>query len=59
MKNGSFLVESEVDFAVDSQVIAKSINQIPCHLSSYILGNSMLGSWLQNLKKAWLFTIME
>ena len=40
MKNGNLIVKLEDDVGVDGQDITKSINQIPCHLGSYILGHS-------------------
>ena len=40
MKNGNFIVKLEDYAGVDDQILAKSINQMPCHLGSYILSHS-------------------
>ena len=40
MKNGNFIIKLEVDAGVDDQILAKSTNQTPCHLGSYILSHS-------------------
>ena len=40
MKNGTCLVTLENDAGVDDQDIAKSFNEVPCRLCSYILGRS-------------------
>ena len=40
MKNHILIVKLENDAGVDDQDIARSINQIPCHLGSDILGDS-------------------
>ena len=38
--DGRLKVKSEDDAAVDDKNLAKSLNQMPCHLASYILGHS-------------------
>ena len=40
MKNGKLLVKLEDESGVDDQEIEKSMNQMPCHLVSYIFGLS-------------------
>ena len=40
MKNGNIIGKLEDDAGIDDQDLAKSINQMPCHLGSYILGQS-------------------
>ena len=40
MRNGNLIFKLKDDNGVDDQDIAKSKNQMPCHLSSYILGHS-------------------
>ena len=40
LKNGTLIVKLEDDVGVDDQDIAKGINQMPCHLGSYLLGYS-------------------
>ena len=36
LKNGKLLVKLEYDSSFDDQDVAKLINQMPCHLGSYI-----------------------
>ena len=40
MKKGNLIAELEDDGGVSDHDIAKSKNQKPCHLGSYILGHS-------------------
>ena len=40
MENGNSVVNLEGDAGVDDQNLAKSLNEMPCHLGSYILGRS-------------------
>ena len=40
MKNDILLLKLEDDAGVDDQDLVKSINQLPCHLVSYMLGHS-------------------
>ena len=40
MKNDKLLVELKDDNGVEDQDIAKSFNQMPCHIGSFILGLS-------------------
>ena len=39
-KNGTLIGKLEDDSGVDDHDIAESINQVPCHLGSYMLVNS-------------------
>ena len=40
MKNGNLIVKLEDGAGVDDQDVAKSINQVPCHLVSFLLAHS-------------------
>ena len=40
MRNGNLIFKLEDDAGVDDQDIAKSTNQMPCHLGSYTLAHS-------------------
>ena len=40
MKNGILIVKLEDVGGVDDQDIAKSINEVPCHLGSYVQAHS-------------------